>query len=362
MAALFVVLAAYAALDGRVGWSTGAWALALLCKENAAVLPALVAFGWMTGLARPTRARLIAFGVSWVVVGAAYAGIRAMILQPYGAYQSVAPMFLGVAPGTVRLTAIAALADVARLLVFPLTLRADYSPAERTLVTSVFDPRLALGVACLVGWAALLVLAWRKGGGRRVESLGLGWVAIAFLPVANLLFPAGFLVAERTLYLPSVGVALAAAAWLARIAERRLVPIAAAVVLLGAVRTVLRVPVWRDNLAVTTSIIEDSPQSYVGPKRMMAVYLNAHQPARALAAARIAAQIHAEDPAIYSTGAVAAFAAGEPRAADSMLAALNRMCPHCAGYYQREAATARAHGYAAAADSLLARARGFDTR
>src|SRR2546425_1125527 len=68
-----------------------------------------------------------------------------------------------------------------------------------------------------------------------------------------------------------------------------------------------------------------------------------------------AAATYGRDPTIYATGAVAAFAAGESRVADSLLAALEQLCHRCGGYYRREAALARAHGYAAAADSLLAR-------
>ncbi|MGH7538242.1 MAG: glycosyltransferase family 39 protein [Gemmatimonadales bacterium] len=360
MAGLFVVLAVHAALARQsVGWSAAAWGLGLLCKENAAVLPALVVWGWMVGLARPTRRRMATFVASWVVIGGTYTAIRWAVLHPYAEFHSLAPIFLGEPPAVVRWTAVAALADVARLLVFPLTLRVDYSPAERSAIPSPLNPWLAAGLACLILWGALLAFTWRRG--RRIETYGLGWIGIAFLPVANLLFPVGFLLAERTLYLPSVGFALAAGAWLARLPRGVLRPTAAALVVLCAVRTGLRVPVWRDNTSVTLSILEDSPHSYVGPKRMISAYLDLHEPGKALAAARGAAAIYDRDPTIYDTGAVAAFAANEPLVADTMLAQLERMCRRCVGYYHRESATARRHGYLAAADSLLARARALDT-
>lgn len=38
--------------------------------------------------------------------------------------------------------------------------------------------------------------------------LGLSWAVITFLPATNLLFPVGFVVAERVLYLPSMGYCL----------------------------------------------------------------------------------------------------------------------------------------------------------
>lgn len=38
--------------------------------------------------------------------------------------------------------------------------------------------------------------------------LGLSWTVITFLPAANIFFPVGFVVAERVLYLPSMGFCL----------------------------------------------------------------------------------------------------------------------------------------------------------
>src|SRR5437899_547759 len=204
----------------------------------------------------------------------------------------------------------------------------------------------ALGLLCTENAAvapALMAWVWVVGGG------------VARLPVANVLDPAGFYVAERTLYLPSAGLVLAAAGWVARPPRERLWPVVAALAVLAGIRTALRVPVWRDDTSVTLSIITDSPRSYVGPKRMIGYYLDRHAPARALAAARIAAATYGRDPTIYVTGSVAAFALGDSRAADSLLAMLEGLCHRCGGYYRWEAALARAHGYAAAADSLLAR-------
>jgi hypothetical protein len=355
MAGLFTLLAVYAALaHERVAWSAAALALGLLSKENAAVAPALIVLGWLLGLARPDRRRVAWFVASWVIVGGAYVAVRAAVRHPFAEYESIAPMFVGEPNLTVRLTAVSAFTDVLRLLVFPLTLRVDYSPDERTVVTTPFDWRFAAGLVCALAWVAAFVVAWRRG--RKLEAFGLGWMAIAFLPVANLLYPAGFYLAERTLYLPSAGLVFAAAAWLGRLRREQLRPLVAALVLLGGVRSALRVAVWRDDAHVTHSTLRDSPQSYVGHKRMIGLFLDRHQPALALDAARVAARLHQRDAGVYVTGSVAAFAAGDPKAADSLLGALERLCHGgCAGYYRSEARVARAHGYPEAADSLLAR-------
>ena len=91
---------------------------------------------------------------------------------------------------------------------------------------------------------------------------------------------------------------------------------------------------------------------------MAGVYLDRHEPAKALGAARIAAGIMPYDPWVYATGTVAALAMGDSRAADSLVARLERFCsgPCAAGYLRYEATMARAHGYPGTADSLVARA------
>jgi len=361
MAALAVCLAVYAAVvRDSVLWSGLALLLGLLSKENAAVAPGLIVWAWVLGIGpsaeapvRPTRRRMVQFAISWVVIALVYAAVRWSVLHPYERYHAIAPVFLGESAFAGRLTAVAALADVARLLVAPLTLRVDYSPAERTIVRSLFDGRFAIGLACLALWAALLVMAWRRR--RRVEAFGLGWIAIAFLPVANLLFSTGVLVAERTLYLPSVGLAVAAGAALARLDAARLRVVTALLVLAGAIRSALRTPVWHDDFAVTMSILTDSPGSFRGPQRMAVHYLSHRQAARSLAAVRISERAYARDPAIYITGADAAFTLGQFRVADSMLANLEQLCYRCGGYYRIQSMAARQRGDTVAADSLWAR-------
>ncbi len=357
MAALFTVLAVYAALVREsVAWCAATLALGLFSKENAAVAPGLIVWGWMLGLARPDRRRIAFFVATWVLVGAVYATVRAVVRHPYQGFESIAPMFVGESGLTVRLTGVSALADVARLLIFPLTLRVDYSPSERTAVTSLADPRLAVGLLCALVWGLLLVLAWKRR--RWLEAFGLGWIGIAFLPVANLAFPAGFYLAERTLYLPSVGLVLALAAWLARLRRPVFRPAVAGLAVMGAIRTAWRVPDWYNDASVTQSIVRDSPRSYVGQKRTIALYLDNHMPKQAFEAARVAASLYDRDATIYVTGSIAAFAAGDPQGADSLLAGLERLCHGgCAGYYRHEAEVARTHGYPEAAESLMARSR-----
>ncbi len=356
MAAVGACLAVYAAIvKESIGWSALALAVGLLSKENAAVAPGLIVWAWALGFGRPTRHRMLAFLGSWLAIAAVYVALRGAVLQPYARLHVVAPVFVGQSPLAVRLTAVATLADVLRLLTFPLTLRVDYSPAERTIVTSLLDVRFLLGLAALALWGALLVAAWRHG--RRLEAFGLGWIAIALLPVSNLLMPVGILLAERTLYLPSVGLALATGAALARLPPARLRVVAVVLVLAGGIRSALRVPVWHDDVAVTLSTLEDSPDSYRGPARMGALYQSRGDAARALESFRIASRTFDRDAALHVAGADAAFRLGRPALADSLLARAEQICYHCSGLYRTQALAARARGDSAVADSLLKRAR-----
>ena len=356
MAALFTVLAVYAALErDRLWWSLGALALGLLCKETAATAPALVVWGWMLGIGRPGRRRMLAYVAGWTVVAVIYLAIRWTILHPYGRLEHLAAVFIGASPLSVRFTTVAALSDIARLLVFPAVLRVDYSPNERTLVTSPLDGRFLAGLLCFLVWAGLLWLAWRRG--RRVEAFGLGWIAIAFLPVANLFFPTGVLVAERTLYLPSVGLALAAGAWLPQLPARWYRTALLGITVLGGYKTNDRAPVWRNSRSVAYSVLDDSPNSFSGPARMIGIYLAEHKPAAALDAFRKADSTFDKVPPVYLQGADAAFAVGQPRLADSLLDRMEQLCYRCLYYYQYEAGTALARGDTAVAESLLVRWR-----
>ena len=356
MAAVGVCLAVYAALmKESIGWSALALAAGLLSKENAAVAPGLIVWGWALGFGRPPRHRMLAFVGSWLAIAAVYVALRGAVLAPYGRLHDIAPAFVGQSAVAVRLTAVATLADVLRLLVFPLTLRVDYSPAERTIVTSLLDVRLLLGLGALALWAGLLVGAWRHE--RKLEAFGLGWIAIALLPVSNLLMPVGILLAERTLYLPSVGLALAAGAALARLPPARLRVVAAVLVLAGGVRSALRVPVWHDDAAVTLSILDDSPNSYRGLARMGALYQSRGDAAQALESFRIAARTFDHDAAVYVASADAAYKLGRSALADSLLTRGDQICFHCWGLYRTQALAARARGDSAVADSLLRRVR-----
>lgn len=93
------------------------------------------------------------------------------------------------------------------LLLCPWWLCFDWSMGCVPLIKSFCDWRIMALVAlwfCLIGliWQALCSEEPHR---RRVLTMGLGFLAIPFLPASNLFFRVGFVVAERVIYLPSVG-------------------------------------------------------------------------------------------------------------------------------------------------------------
>ena len=357
MAAVFTLLAVYAALEhGSVWWSAAAMAAGVLSKENGAVAPGLIAWAWLAGVRpAPPRRKLAIFVASWLALAVAYTTLRVAVLHGFLGGGNPAPALLGQGWLTIRLTAIAALADAARLLVFPLALSADYSPDQRTAVHGLLDSRLVLGVLVLGLWALLLGWAWRRG--RKVEAFGLGWIAIAYSPVANLLFPTQILIAERTLYLPSAGLAIALGAALRGLAPRRLAAVAALVFVFGGLRTALRVPAWRDEHAAALALIRDAPRSYFAWQNLGWQYLRQGNFARAIESFGISSRIYPSDARVYIAAAHAAYALGRTDLADSLVTKADGACERCATYYYNQAWFARWRGDSSSADSLVAHAR-----
>ncbi len=153
--------------------------------------------------------------------------------------------------------------EYGRLLLFPLRLSADYSP-------NFLEPVAALTLAGAAGLATVvlgILVAIRAKDRAPVVSFGLAWVGGTLLVISNLLVPTGVVLAERSMYVPSVGVVLIlgwAADWLA--VQRRLTAalLAALVVGLGMARTVTRVPVWSTRGGFFLQLVKDAPGSYRG--------------------------------------------------------------------------------------------------
>ena len=197
------------------------YVLGLGSKEMAATLPALLvlmALFWNDEVRVTDRVRtdLPMFLLTGVLL-AAFFGVRFLILGSMSG-EVPAPTLVGLSAGQRILTSLAVWPQYFRLLVFPLDLVVDYTPAV-LFPALTWGPDVILGLLMILVGAAGVILLWPR---ERLVAFGIAWFGIAILPVTNLLIPTGVLLAERTLYLPSVGLAFVAAgvvSWTAR--ERR---------------------------------------------------------------------------------------------------------------------------------------------
>jgi hypothetical protein len=157
--------------------------------------------------------------------------------------------------------------DWIRLFMWPAHLTAEYGPPEYPVVRE-FAPYQVPGMLIVFATLALIVIATRRKS--RAVAFGLAVCCIALLPTSNFIVAAGLLLAERTLFLPSVGAMIAVGAsvpWIyrhIRVAPLR-VAIASAfvvVIALGVWRSHTRSKVWIDNDTLFASSVADAPNVY----------------------------------------------------------------------------------------------------
>ncbi|KAF6216658.1 hypothetical protein GE061_001004 [Apolygus lucorum] len=93
------------------------------------------------------------------------------------------------------------------LLVFPCDLCCDWTMGTVPLVSSLIDPRNLGTLAMYATITAIIHTAYNSNSRKKtsVIIMGLAFMILPFLPASNIFFPVGFVVAERVLYLPSMG-------------------------------------------------------------------------------------------------------------------------------------------------------------
>jgi tetratricopeptide (TPR) repeat protein len=249
---------------------TVCFALALLSKESAIMLPALavlVDVGRGTLGPRslaPWLRRNAGALVLLACVTAAYLVLRTAVLGNVGPTRLDPVLEIGT-PLQQRLTALQMWPVVLRLLVLPDVLLADYS-AQIIMPALTWTRDVILGALLL---ALLLIggmIAFWRGNGRL--ALILLWLPVALFTASNLVILIGVIVAERALYLPSAAVAFAATLALVAVpavrARRLLLAAVGAACLALAVRSLVRIPEWRSTDAVFAALLRDRPDSFRG--------------------------------------------------------------------------------------------------
>jgi protein O-mannosyl-transferase len=246
-------------------------------KEHGVVLPALLVAAELTLIedaqsvgARVRRLRPFYLGLTAIALAFLAARSRVFAGQGIVGFQPFQPFAsLHISPTDRILTAIGVVPDWFRLLYWPAHLSSEYSPPDTEIAQGLSVSQLP-GFVLLIAIVALGIMLRRK---RPVVSFGIAFAAITLLPSSNFLVTTGIVIAERTLFLPSLGAMIvlggllvpAMAAWRARFAARTVwAPqlLCGVVLLTGAARSERRTTVWHDNDRLFRQATVDAPMSY----------------------------------------------------------------------------------------------------
>ena len=244
----------------------GAAVLALASKESAFALPGILLvadWGRARAEGQPFAARAAGSWPVWtaaLLVTIGWLWLRTAVVGEL-AGDVPAPGLAGTSVLDRMAIMLAVVPQYLRLLLYPARLSAEYSPAFLPVSTRL-GPAGWLGLVSLLVFAGIAVAARRRAP---VVTVGLAWAAVAILVVGNVLVPSGVVLAERTLYLASAGVCLAAGwLWGSWYARRRGVAVVALGLVLAAgfLRTSSRAGVWRDEATFFPQLVADAPGSY----------------------------------------------------------------------------------------------------
>ncbi len=315
-----LVLAAVLAHRRSNPWAPAFFALALLSKESAIVFLALVVANDVV-LERDWRPTLRSR--RWLYAG--YGGVAltytATVVAVFHdrAFRAPARGLAG-ADALERLEIVArVIPHYVRLLIAPAELSASYAPNVISPAPG-FSLATAAGLAILVVFVLALAVVLRQ---RRwpVMAFSLIWVPLALAPVSNVLFASGVVLAERTLYLASVGACFAAGAAAERFLVSRRPMVAAAtvsVVLAFGIRTWTRTPTWRDDRAYLLTLLTDHPESYEAHLAAGRVLKGANSLEQADRELAIARQLFPRDSVVFREAADVALRRQRPELAAAL--------------------------------------------
>jgi pentatricopeptide repeat protein len=225
---------------GRTVWASLAFFLALLSKENAIVLPAILIldfFASPTGSAlSPSRGReRVPSGRVWIPIGltvVVYLALRFYVLGTLGIPVSAQYMAGRLNYFDRLLTSGRVFVKYLTIIFFPLNLAGDYD-FNAIPIASITDLDAWAGLFLIAAVMVAIVYCYRRGN--RLLVFGLSFAIVAFIPSSNWVMPISVLMAERFLYLPMAGLAFAAAACFSGINDQRMRRLAGTGFLLTAV-------------------------------------------------------------------------------------------------------------------------------
>ncbi len=250
----------------RLGWLAalvGAQFVGLFSKESGAILPAVMI---LYDIARPRREswrdRILPY-VVLLIPFSAYAYLRSQI-DTHLVVRFSENALVGAGFWTQRITAVKVIGKFLWLFVWPARLSADYSfnavPLFGWRPWHLEDAKALLALAACAGLIAAAVHF------RRLKPLFffVGFFLIALAPTSNLLFPIGSIMAERFMYLPTLGLCgcVVVVAGQIKLQQPRIKWAAlGALCLAFGLRTYARNFDWRDSASLWSSAVDSYPDS-----------------------------------------------------------------------------------------------------
>jgi hypothetical protein len=242
---------------------------ALMFKEHAIILPGvLLAAGAILPSDETPRdrfRRVLPLVAAMSIVAVAFLVVRTLVLGRF-AGGSTATVFIEQTYAARLFTMLNVIPEWLRLFVWPAKLSADYSP-PRIETATAFEAAMLPGVLVIV---AAVVIAIRSSRANPALTFSLALAGLSLLIPSNLVIVTGFVLAERSLFLPSVGVAMVMGLGLAGLIAaipslrfRRVILSAfAALLVMGVMRSSQRSGAWRSNETLFRQTVIDVPTSY----------------------------------------------------------------------------------------------------
>jgi len=302
-------------------------ALALASKETGVVAPALA---FVAAWASPTQRT-----AAWRWAAAALVGVvpmllvRLIVLGTLGGDVPHPALVVGSWAVRERLALATAVQTLGALLL-PRSAPIDVAPP----LAEASAPSLVLTTMGVVVVAATCVIVVRHFIRPSVATLAVAIAAFTIAPTANLLFASGVVLAGRTLYSPSIGVALLGGALASFVlAAQPLVIRRSAIGLLtcwGAAALVVSardVGIWRDSDRVSAAMLAREPDNFRAHAYAAELARDRKDMPAALGHYRTAIQLFPSERYLLYSAAIAALDVGDTTSAASWLEDAVKVAP-----------------------------------
>jgi hypothetical protein len=252
-------------------------AIGIFSKESAiVVLAAFILYDLILAPKLPWRDRIPGYAAASVPC-LVFLLMRARVLAntPYAPFPFTDNPLIGAGFWTARFTAVKVIGAYFQLLLWPARLSADYSYNDIRLFTGRLsnweDWKAIMALIACTTAGAIAIGSWRRN---KPVFFSVAFFFATLAPTSNLIIPIGTIMAERFLYLPSVGFAACVVFVLRAVYARlpalqsayRYGTLAAVGIILIALgfRTYDRNRDWLDEQAFWGSVVENAPGSYKG--------------------------------------------------------------------------------------------------